>query len=91
MMGERDATTFPKDCSCCVPGAQDQRLCQQCFMIWYDAGITEANVLAREARWRKAGGRWPWGAGQATVAQLEALGTQPLPDLVAEKREKWSN
>jgi len=78
-------SNFPPECGCCVPGVSVERLCQKCFMVWYDSGIKEANVLAREVRWRKAGDRWPWGDGQVTVAELEALERDPLPDLKAEQ------
>lgn len=81
-------------CWCCVAGhSQRGRICTMCFMIWYDSGITEAPVLAREARWRKSEGFWPWGERQPpywappspTLEQIAAMEQMPLPDLEAEK------
>jgi hypothetical protein len=80
------------ECHCCTPGAQRDRLCTQCFKVWYDSGITVAAVLAREARWRKAEGIWPWpshsadgAVRDATVQELGALQSLPMPDLCAER------
>jgi hypothetical protein len=73
------------ECHCCTPGAQRDRLCTQCFKVWYDSGITVAAVLAREVRWRKANDTWPWSHHDATVQELEALQSLPMPDLCAER------
>ena len=66
-------------CECCTPGELGNQLCRNCFKVWYDSGITSAPVLAREVRWRKEEGYWPWGKSDATVAQLDALERLPLP------------
>ena len=76
---------FLPECGCCTPGAPGGQLCQKCFMVWYDSGITSADVLAREARWRKSVGGWPWGDKPVTLDQLKALEAEPLPDLKAEQ------
>ena len=73
-------------CWTCVPGAtRKQGLCRNCFMVWYDSGITEADVLAREVRYRKANGVWPFGKiSLLTKEQLAEIETLPLPDLIGE-------
>ncbi len=76
-------------CYCCTPGTPGAALCTQCFKVWYDSDTTDAAVLARETRWRKAEGVWPWSshnAGRsATLQELEALQSLPLPDISAER------
>jgi hypothetical protein len=90
-------TGFPEECDCCTPGVPGVKLCQKCFMVWYDSGITSAAVLAREARWRKANGCWPWPAKDgtqgrlATLEELAALEHMPLPDMGAEKHPTPTN
>lgn len=69
-------------CSCCIAGHEGDRLCRKCFMLWYDSGVTEPPVLAREARWRKAEGFWPWGDKSPTFTQIEAMEAGPLPEVV---------
>jgi hypothetical protein len=73
------------ECYCCTPGTPGDRLCRQCFQVWYDSGITVAAVLAREVRWRKAEGIWPWSSRYETVQELDALQSLPLPGLNAER------
>lgn len=76
-----------EECGICTPGNGNLQLCRNCFMLWYDSGITEAPVLAREARWRKANSFWPWGAGfqngetRPRMDELKAMEELPLPDL----------
>ncbi len=35
--------------------------CKNCFMLWYDSGITDSDVLGAESRWRRENDWWPWG------------------------------
>jgi hypothetical protein len=72
-------------CYCCTPGTPGAALCTQCFKVWYDSDTTDAAVLARETRWRRAEGFWPWSSHNATVQELEALQGLPLPDISAER------
>jgi len=84
-------TGFPEECGCCAPEVDSERVCQKCFMVWYDSGITSAAVLAREVRWRKANGCWPWpdkDGRLATLEELAALEHMPLPDMEAEERSR---
>ena len=56
------------------PGLQgENHLCINCFMIWYDSGIQNREVLRTESIWRRENDFWPWGDGHPTLKQLEEL------------------
>jgi hypothetical protein len=67
-------------CFCCIAGYDGDKLCQKCFMLWYDSGINVARWLAREARWRKAEDYWLWGDKIPRLAQIEEMEQTPLPE-----------
>lgn len=64
-------------CHCCKsepemsgPGS----LGRNCFMLWYDAGISGTERLSAESLWRKERGYWPWGDAIPSVAELRENG-----------------
>lgn len=79
--GEEVTQPMPSECSCCHPDLPwEGRLCRNCFMVWYDSGITSPAVLSRETVWRRVEGYWPWGKvdehgnhRSPTIAQIREL------------------
>jgi len=70
----------PEVCRCCEaepPNAGTGSLGKNCFMIWYDSGITDAAKLGKESKWRRENGHWPWGKTIPKVADLETLHSTP--------------
>lgn len=51
------------------------QICQNCFMIWYDSGITDSAVLGKESRWRRDNDYWPWGERSPTYDEFKAFRT----------------
>ncbi len=63
-------------CHCCSaepPMSGAGTLGKNCFMLWYDAGLTNAAKLRKESLWRRKNEHWPWGKSMPTVAALDAL------------------
>lgn len=65
---------FLMECQHCTPSSPVvDRLCQQCFKVWYDSGITEYGRLSLEMRLRKEKDAWPFGPNDLTYARIKAL------------------
>ena len=65
---------FLMECQCCTPTSPVyDRLCQQCFKVWYDSGITEPGRLSIEMAERKRQYAWPFGPNQLTHDRIKAL------------------
>lgn len=57
-------------CECFKAGG---KMCSECFMIWYNSGITSAEELYAEKMARKEHGAWPFGSNPMPVAVLDEI------------------
>ncbi len=53
---------MPVKCKCCGHdvGKKDGKICSDCFMIWYDYGLTDGCEIGRCCNYARANGFWPF-------------------------------
>lgn len=68
-------------CMICTPGAPQAEFCTKCLILWFETGESRPPYLARQARWRRREGFWPWGGARdvPTAGQLRRVQRLALP------------